>query len=487
MPISNDQSLRAAALCPVGRRALLAVCITALAGCAVGPDHRTPATPVPADWRAELKGGLSAQHIDPAALARWWDTLHDPLLSQLIERALAGNLDRRQAEARVREARARRGIAGADRFPTLAASGSASRQRSSEQAGTGLTSELYSTGFDADWEVDVFGGKRRALQAAEASLQASQEDLRDVQVSLLAEVALNYIEVASFQARLAIAQKNLSAQTEAWQIARWRREAGLTTQLDEDQARLNLEQTRAGLPTLQTGLEQARNRLAVLLGRKPGELAELENRVAIPHIPAEVAVGIPAETLRNRPDVRRAERRLAAATAEVGVATAARYPGFSLSGTLGLQALNSSNLLRSSARMYSVAANAGWLLFDGGRIRRNIEVQTALQEQALISYESAVLGALRDVEDALIAYAEQQNRRTSLSAAVEAAQSAAQLAQNQYQAGLIDFQSVLDTQRSLLSLEDQLSQSEAAVTSNLARLYKALGGGWTSGVPGEQP
>jgi NodT family efflux transporter outer membrane factor (OMF) lipoprotein len=273
---------------------------------------------------------------------------------------------------------------------------------------------------------------------------------------------------------------------ETWQITRWRHEAGLTTQLDEDQARLNLEQTRSQLPALQTGLEQAKNRLAVLLGRKPGELAELETQGTIPHIPAEVAVGIPADTLRSRPDLRRAERQLAEATAQVGVATAALYPNFTLSGTLGLQALSSGNLLQASARMFSVAANAGWMLFDAGRIRQNIEVQNALQEQALISYESAVLVALRDVENALIAYAEEQNRRVALNNAVQAAQSAAGLAASQYAAGLIDFQTVLDTQRSLLNLQDQLSQSEAAVTSNLARLYKTLGGGWTTESPGEK-
>lgn len=463
----------------------------ALSGCVtVGPDYRVPETSAPAAWTSEMKGGLKAVPPDAAQLAKWWTTLDDPVLAQLIEAAVANNLDLKLAQARLREARAHRGVAAADRFPTLNAGAGAERSHSSQEAGGatgGVNNESWSAQFDASWELDIFGGKRRALEAAQATFEASQADLHDVQVSLLAEVALNYVEVAGYQARLVIAQKNLAAQNETWRIARWRREAGLTTQLDEDQAKYTLEQTRAELPTLQTGLEQAKNRLAVLLGREPGRLAELENPASIPRIPAEVAVGIPAEALRNRPDVRRAERKLAAATAEVGVATADLYPSFSLSGLLGLQALTSANLLQSSARLWSVAANAGWTLFDGGRIRQNIEVQTALQEQALIDYESTVLGALRDTENALSAYAEEQNRRTSLTAAVEAAKSAAQLAQNQYQAGLIDFQSVLDTQRSLLSLEDQLSQSEATVTSNLVRLYKTLGGGWTTEPSGEKP
>lgn len=459
-----------------------------LAGCAVGPDYRSPEVSVPAAWHNTMKGGLKSVSPEAEQLAQWWDGLGDPHLSRLIEEAAANNLDLKLAQARLREARARRGVSAANRFPTLNASAGANRSRSSEEMGLGggKMSETYSAQFDASWELDVFGGKRRALEAAEASLEASREDMREVQVSLLAEAALNYVELRSYQARLAIAQSNLASQTETWQISRWRHEAGLTTQLDEDQARLNLEQTRSQIYTLQTGLEQSKNRLAVLLGRKPGELTELETPAAIPLIPVEVAVGIPADTLRNRPDLRRAERQLAAATAQVGVAAAALYPNFSLSGTLGLQALSSTNLLQSSARMFSVAANAGWVLFDAGRIRQNIEVQNALQEQALIRYESAVLGALRDVENALVAYAEEQNRRVALADAVQAAQSAAGLAASQYAAGLIDFQAVLDTQRSLLNLQDQLSQSDAAVASNLARLYKTLGGGWTTESPGEK-
>lgn len=459
-----------------------------LAGCAVGPDYRTPEASAPAAWHSAMKGGLKAVPTEAAQLAQWWDSLGDPQLSRLIEEAAANNLDLKLVQARLREARARRGVSAADRFPTLNAGAGANRSRSSEEMGFGggEVSDAWSAQFDASWELDVFGGKRRAMESAEASLEASREDVRDVQVSLLAEVALNYVEVRAYQARLAIALSNLASQRETWQIAHWRYEAGLTTQLDEDQARLNLEQTRAQLPTLQTGLEQSKNRLAVLLGRKPGELAELETAAAIPQTPSEVAVGIPADTLRQRPDLRRAERQLAAATAQVGVATAALYPNFSLSGTLGLQALSSANLLQASARMFSVAANAGWVLFDAGRIRQNIEVQNALQEQALIGYEAAVLGALRDVENTLVAYAEELNRRAALKDAVQAAQSAAGLAASQYAAGLIDFLTVLDTQRSLLSLQDQLSQSEAAVTSNLARLYKAMGGGWSIESSGEK-
>jgi NodT family efflux transporter outer membrane factor (OMF) lipoprotein len=459
-----------------------------LVGCAVGPDYRAPEISAPTAWHSAMKGGLKSVSPEAAQLAQWWSNLDDTQLSRLIEEATSNNLDLKLAQARLREARARRGVSAADRFPTLNAGADVNRIRSSEEIGIagGATSNTWAAQFDASWELDIFGGKRRALEAADASLDASREDLRDTQVSLLAEVALNYIEVRGYQARLTIAQSNLAAQSETWQIARWRHEAGLTTQLDEDQAKFNLEQTRAQLATLQMGLEQSKNRLAVMLGRTPGELAELETPAAIPQTPTEVAVGIPAETLRQRPDLRRAERQLAAATAQVGVATASLYPDFSLSGTLGLQALSNANLLQASARMFSVAANAGLVVFDAGRIRQNVEVQNALQEQALIGYESAVRGAVHDVENALIAYAEEQNRRVALTDAVQAAQSAAELSASQYAAGLIDILAVLDTQRSLLSLQDLLSQSEAAVTSDLVRLYKAMGGGWSIESSGEK-
>jgi NodT family efflux transporter outer membrane factor (OMF) lipoprotein len=459
-----------------------------LAGCAtVGPDYVPPEVSAPAHWTAELESGLTAKHVDTQALANWWTVLNDPILSSLIERAVAGNLDLKEARARVREARARRGISQADRFPTIDTTVSASQSHGSEETGSGETRELYAAGFDASWELDLFGGIRRSVEAAEAELRASEEDLRDVLVSLLAEVALNYVEVRSFQTRLSIAEANLDTQTETYNITQWRFEAGLTTQLDVEQARYNLEQTRSQIPTLQTGFEQARNRLAVLLGQHSGFLKDaLAEPKAIPVTPLEVAIGLPADVLRRRPDVRRAERQLAAQTAQVGVATADLYPKLSLIGSIGLEALSPGNLFLSCARTSAIRSNIGWTIFDAGRIRQNIKVQTAVQEQALIQYEAAVLTALEEVENALVAYADEQVRRRSLVKASQAAQRAVDLAQNQYVSGLIDFQVVLNAQRSLLSLQDQLATSEGEVTSNLITLYKALGGGWTSLVPDEK-
>jgi NodT family efflux transporter outer membrane factor (OMF) lipoprotein len=459
--------------------------ILILTGCAaVGPNYVPPETGAPSSWHTELRSGLISKETDPQTLANWWTTLNDPELSSLIERAVAGNLDLKKAWARVREARARRGISEANIFPTLDVTGSASRSRGSEETGSGKTRELYAAGFDAGWELDIFGGARRSIEAAEANLGASREGLRDVLVSLVAEVALNYVEARTYQARLAVAEENLKAQQETYELTGWRYEAGLSDELSVEQARYNLESTRSQIPTLHTGLEGAKNRLAVLLGEPPGEVhPEIEKPMPIPVTPLEVAVGVPADTLRHRPDVRQAERELAAQTARIGVATADLYPKFTLKGSIGLEALSSGNLISPGSRTYSIGPRITWPIFDAGAIRQNIEVQSALQEQALIQYEAAVLSALEEVENALAAYANEQVRRQSLLDATHAAERAADLARVKYAAGLIDFQVVLDAERSLLSLQGQLAQSDGTVTSNLIALYKALGGGWTSLTP----
>ena len=460
---------------------VLTSCLLGISGCTtVGPDYKPPQTATSTNWTSELQGGLTGNAADTNLLDRWWTVFNDPVLSDLVERARAGNLDIRQSEARVREARAQRGIAKAPLFPAVGANASASRTTTSKEAGNGQTADFYTTSLDASWELDIFGGTRRSLESATASWQASQESLRDVQVSLLAEVALNYVEVRSYQELLSITESNALIRVETYDITRWRREAGLTTQLDEDQAKQRLEQVRAQLPTLRTSLAQAKYRLAVLLGQPPGALHDLlAEQQPVPSTPVEVAVVVPADLLRRRPDVRTAERQLAAQTAQIGVAKAQLYPNFSLTGTLGLEALEYANLYSASARAAQGLAKAAWTLFDGGSIRQNIKLQTAKQEESLSYYENTVLNALKDVESALVAYANEQMRRDSLAAAVTAGRSAFELARFQYNSGLVSFQTVLDTQQSLLSTRDQLAVSQAKVTSNLIGLYKALGGGWT--------
>jgi NodT family efflux transporter outer membrane factor (OMF) lipoprotein len=466
------------------KHALAGLCMIAgmigLTGCAAGPDYVKPQDPDAPGWRAPMDGGLAAQPADPAALAAWWKTLDDPVLADLIARTAAGNPGLAEARARVREARARRGVTGADRFPTLDASASA---RSTRAGSGGARTELYAAGFDAGWELDVFGGIRRSVEAATADVQAAQEGYADVLVSLFAEVALNYVEARTFEARLRVAEASLGAQTETYDLARWRAQAGLATQFDVAQAEAVLEESRARVPSLRAGLVAARNRLAVLLGQPPSAFGDLpEGGIVV--APRSVAVGVPADTLRRRPDVRQAERQLAAQTARIGVAQAARLPSLNLTGTIGLEALAAGDLFTAQSRTDSFGAGLLAPIFHAGALKRGVEVQDALTDQALARYRSAVLTALEDVENALTAYAREQERRRSLVIATDAASRAATLAQDQYTSGLIDFSDVLTAERNLLSFQDELAQSDGEVTSDLIRLYKALGGGWT---PGETP
>jgi NodT family efflux transporter outer membrane factor (OMF) lipoprotein len=433
-----------------------------------------------------LQGGLTVE-ANPPGLAAWWKTLNDPELSKLIERAVARNRDLKKAEARVREARARRGLSKAGLYPTLDATGSAARSRGSADIGPTATTDLFSAGLDASWEIDLFGGVRRSVEAADADLQAAGEDLRDTLVSLLAEVGLNYVDLRTGQARLAVTEASLKSQEETHRLALWRFQAGLGDDLAVQQARYNLENTRAQIPTLRTAISEAKNRLAVLLGEAPGAVhAELSKPEPVPSLPPEVAIGVPADLLRQRPDVRKAERQLAAQTARIGVATADLYPKLTLSGAIGLQALTFGGLFNAANTFSSGSSGLTWRIFDAGAIRKNIEIQSALQEQSLIAYESAVLAALEEAENAILAYAQEQRRRQSLAEATRSAQAAAELAEIKYRAGLIDFTTVLEAERSLLSFRDQLAQSDGAIVMNLVKLYKALGGGWTALNPGEK-
>ncbi len=456
----------------------LGLLVAGLAGCAaVGPDYSPPPIDVPAEWQRAGEAPAAAGRED---LSAWWQRLEDPLLSGLVDEALAGSLDLRSAQARLRQARALRGIAGAERFPAVSASASASRADGSEETGSGRSTELYRAGFDAQWEPDVFGGVRRGIEAAQAGVEAAAASLANTQVSLVAEVALNYVEVRAFQARLAIARSSLESQAETFQLTDWRAQAGLVGALDVEQARAQLEQTRAQIPALEASLAQAGHRLAVLLGRAPGALRErLAVRGPVPAVPERVAVGIPADTLRQRPDVRAAERTLAMETARIGQAQAARYPRFALSGSIGVEALRAGALGASGATATSLAASVATTVFDAGRLRQQVEAQSAVAEQALAGYEAAILAALEDVENALVGLARSLQREAALRSAVEAARNAALLARQRYSSGLIDFQPVLDTERTLLSLSDTLAATQAQSASSLIQLYKALGGGWT--------
>lgn len=478
MPALLDRCRRGACVA-----ALLAV---ALGGCAaVGPDYSEPQLAVPAGWSA----GTGTDAMDAVLLARWWHGFGDPVLDRLVADALAANLDLAQARARLREARARRGVAGAALAPSVDASLSGSRSRSSGQSGSGSTRELYSAGFDASWELDVFGGLRRSVEAAQADLEASVESLSDTRVSLAAEVALNYIDLRTAEQRLAIAEESIAYRGENHQIIRWRQQAGLVSELDLAQATTDLESTRAVLPPLRTAVTEAKNRLAVLLGRNPGELESLVHADRpIPLAAAEIVAAIPADTLRQRPDVRVAERRLAAQTARLGEAEAARYPSFRLSGSLGLEALELDALADRDANTHSLFGGITAPVFNAGRIAANIEIQDALVEQARLAYRAAVLAALEEVENALTAVANTDARRAKLAEAAAAARTTLAIAEYRYASGLADFLSVLDAQRTQLSLDEQLAGSTGELARAQIRLYKALGGGWsTEPLPAKEP
>ncbi len=456
-----------------------------LTGCAVGPNYKKPEIAIPSDWNNRFNGTPTEKQADIQSLATWWSTLNDPELSSLITRAVEGNLDVKEARSRILESRARRGVAQAGLFPTLDVSGSEKWTRTGKDTGKSRTTKLISSVLDSGWEVDIFGGTRRSIEAASATMEGNMENLRDVLVSLLAEIAINYIEIRTYQARIAATHASIDTQDETYKLTVWRCEAGLNDELAVQQALYNLENTRSQIPTLQTGLEEALNRIAVLLGEQPGSVhKELATTEPIPVASAELAVGVPADLLRRRPDIRQAERELASQTANIGVATADLFPKLSLKGSIGIEAI-SFNELRdvmpySDNWVLSGGPQITWAIFDAGAIRQNIKVQSALQEQALIQYESSILTALEEVENALISYINEQTRLENLRKATQAAKIASVLAEQQYQSGVSDFTDVLDAQRSLLSFQDQLAQSSGTVTSNLVRLYKALGGGWQS-------
>lgn len=461
--------------------AIVGLSLLLLSGCVARVHYKPPVAPQLAgapSWNTPLAGGAVAKPGDDETLSRWWATLGDDALTLLEERAVRGNLDLRKAEARIREARAQRGVIQTQRLPTVTAGGSAMGSRSSTRDG-GQLSQSYSAALDASWEPDFFGRIRGTIEAYDADLNAAQEDLRSVLVSLTAEVALSYVDVRSYQSQLAITRANLVTQQKTYELTLVRYDSGLATELDAQQAKLTVESTRAGIPSLEIGLQRAANNIAVLLGERPGAVdAELAVVKPVPVVPAQIAVGVPAELLRRRPDIRASERQVAAQTARLGVATMDLNPTFKLSGTLGVNSATILNLLTPATLVSSLAGSFQQTIFNREKIRQQIKVQDAVLDQNLAAYESTVLLAMQDVEDALNAFAKEQVRRKSLADASEAAGRAEGMSRGLYVAGLKDFLTVLDAQRSLLTLQNQLAQSDATITADLIRLYKALGGGW---------
>jgi NodT family efflux transporter outer membrane factor (OMF) lipoprotein len=456
----------------------------ALSGCIVGPDYKPPQMAVPAEW---TEAATAAPAGYPAVdLARWWEVFGDPTLVSLEERAIRSNLDLLQAEARIRQARAARGIAASALGPTLDAGGAYQRSRNpgrnsdwQEGVTRGVVSNSYDAGFDAGWELDVFGGIRRSIEAADADLQSAVESRRDVLVTLTAEVARNYIELRAFQQRIEIARQNLATQRHSARLTRLRFEGGFVSGLDVANADAQVAATASTIPQLEAAARQSIYALGFLLGQEPAALmAELSPPGDIPPAPPAVPNGLPSELLRQRPDIRRAEADIHAATARIGVATAELFPKFTLTGAAGLTSGDFSSWLNWSQRFWSFGPSVSWRVFDTGRTRSAIAEQEALQEQALIAYRQTVLAALQEVENALIASTTEQERRRSLAEAVAANRKAVSLAKTLYTEGQTDFLNVLDAQRSLFVTEETFVLSTSAISTDLVALYKALGGGW---------
>ena len=447
-------------------------------GCGVKHAYVAPTPSVPAAWDGSApRPGEGGEE----ALAAWWSAFGDPQLTSFVTRAVAGNLDVRTALSRVREARASMRAARAPLRPSVDASASARASGTGGEAGLSGTSQQYSLGLDASWELDVFGGIQSGVDAATATADARRADLQDVLVSLVAEVAFDYIDVRSTQQRLEIGRSNVSLQEQTLDLTRLRQQAGLGTDLEVQQALANVETTRAQIASLEAQLERTVHALSVLIGQAPRALAaELSAPGPIPAAPLTLAVGVPADVIRRRPDVRGAERQLAAQAAQANVARADLYPTFRLAGSIGLESLSIAKVLLPGASFWSVSPTVNTRLFNRAQLRENLAVQIERQTQAAVTYESRVLGALQDVEDTLTSLAQEDVRRGHLSAAANAAQQAADLSLQLYTAGLRDFRDVLDNQRSLVTLQDSLVTSTATVSTDLVRLYKALGGGWST-------
>ncbi|WP_380876819.1 efflux transporter outer membrane subunit [Sphingomonas sp. DBB INV C78] len=465
---------------PMGAVTVLAL----LSACTVGPDYRPPSTAtlkVPERFVADRPGA----EVD---LARWWTSFDDPVLTQLVERSLAANLDIDAAGARLRQARASLRQSQGSALPQVSASGSVSQSIGNEGSvfidpttgqavSRGGDTKIYRASFDASWEADIFGGIRRSIEADRANMESSEANLHFTQVSVAAEVGLNYLTARLAQQQLDIARQNLASQDETLQIVGWRVQAGLVSSLDLEQAKQLRANTAATIPNIETNYASAVNRIAVLLGEAPGAVNELmQAKQPVPLPPQAVGAAIPAEIVQRRPDIAAAERTLAAETARIGVATAQLYPALRLSGSFSGSDTSLSAL--PDAMVGNLVAGITAPIFNGGQIRAQIEGQRASTDAAFATYRQTVLTALEEVENALTTLTSAERREREVIAAAEASQNAVTLAQSQYRAGLIDFQALLESQRSLLVTQDNRAQARANRATATVQLYKALGGGW---------
>lgn len=459
-----------------------------MVGCAVGPDYSgPPETRLPSQWSNATVVVRRASKLD-----RWWLNLGDPLLSQLIDEAVDANLSVAKAIAAVREARATREQTTAGLFPT--ASGSASVTNNKASAGTSSTGgssspyNLYKSGFDASWELDLFGRLQRGVEAAYYAEEAAENDLRNSLVTLIGDVAAYYVDARGYQARIALAQRTATSQRETERLTRSKYDAGSAAAMDLAKATAQAASTEANVPSYQASLAASLHRLGILLGRPPGALWTLLARsgpVPTPRLP--LPSGIPADILDNRPDVASAERKLAQATAKIGQAEADRYPTVSLAGSLATSALSLGDLAKYSTMSWSVGPSITVPVFDAGKRYAAVRVTEAQRDQAFATFHATLLTALEDVENALVSLSTERVRASKLSTAVKNYRDAARLSRSLFENGSAGFLDVLDAERSLYSAEDSLIASRVLIAKNYISLAKALGGGWVEPVDTSRP
>ncbi len=451
-----------------------------LAGCAVGPNYQQPALPLPAQF-ASAEASVYTTHSSED-IAQFWTVFGDTTLSALVTDALHANHDLRIAVARLDEARALRGASRLDLGPKITAqAGYADQRLSQSQAGGGARdSDGYHAGLDAFWELDLFGGLRRQLEASNAQLQAAQASLFDAQVVVSAELSRSYFELRGNQQRLLVASRNVANQRETLSLTQARLDAGRGTELDTARATAQLALTRASVAPLEAAVARTIHRISVLTGHEPEALRrQLELPTALPVVPQMTNVSDPAQLLRRRPDIRISERRLAAATAQIGVAVADLFPHVNLIGNIGYAAGSFDDLGKTGTGTRLIAPGISWSALDLGHVRMQIEAARARNDGALAAYEQTVLRALQEVEDALVTHARSRDRLQQLAQAAEASQTASRLAHLRCEGGIVDFLQVLDAERTQLEAEDNLAQSRADTAMSLVAVYKALGGGWT--------
>ncbi|SEN47593.1 efflux transporter, outer membrane factor (OMF) lipoprotein, NodT family [Bradyrhizobium sp. OK095] len=458
-----------------------------LSGCAVGPDYKSMSIELPARW----SNGTDKRAARPPILAQWWRRMNDPLLNELMDEAVQGNLDVAAAKARIREARALRRQAVGELFPSISGSGSATTNRTGSASLGGAAGTTYSQfegGFDASWELDLFGGNRRAVEAASYNVEAADEDLRATLLTLIGDVASAYADARGYQARAALARRTAASQRETAGLTQKKSDAGSATSVDVAKAVAQAASTEATIPSHEAAYAQAVHRLGVLLGRDPTALTpRLARGAAIPSPRLPLPKGVPADLLTMRPDVRKAERQLAQYTAKIGQAEAALYPDLSLSGSVSTTALKLGDLGKDSTIGWSLGPTLSVPIFNGGKLRAAVETAQAQRDQYHVAWRSAVLAALEDVENSIVSLAEERRRIRSLAEAARRYGEAAQLSRALYENGSTSFLDVLDAERSRFSAEDALLQSRVAVTKDYVALAKALGGGWDGAIDSTTP